>query len=131
MAGKRGGTDPGCRRCCRTAAVCICRRRCRVREYGCPSPTTRDSTLRAALQPLTEASDSVAQGKELEERCQQLRAAAAEREYESLTADCSRRERDAAAAEPFSSYKEALGLGACTPLCHHTRLMPLPRGQRL
>jgi len=70
---------------------------------------------RAALQPLTEASDSVAQGKELEERCQQLRAAAAEREYESLTADCSRRERDAAAAEPFSSYKEALGLGACTP----------------
>jgi hypothetical protein len=49
----------------------------------------------------------------LEERCQQLRVAAAERDYDTLTADCSKRERDAAAVEPFSTYREQIGFGPC------------------
>jgi hypothetical protein len=59
----------------------------------------------------------------LEERCQQLRVAAAERDYDTLTADCSKRERDAAALEPFSTYREQIGFGPCPifPFLHIQR----------
>ena len=58
----------------------------------------------------------------LEERCQQLRVAAAERDYDTLTADCSKRERDAAALEPFPDASAIRGDALALSLAHVAHL---------